>query len=222
MVRFLPMGQDTHAVVTADWASPSFQGSYLPGSSTITGADFSADWDISYLSRNIPLYWKNEAGDSSSRDFSNSFFGVNFFRAIDTYSLNTRAVKYAILFLIVPFLTLFLLEVFTKKRIHPVPYLLSGIANIIFYLLLLSLSEQMQFYLAYLIAALAVTALLTLYSRSLLPSWKKSWYMGFVVLVSYVLLYAVLNAESYALLIGSIGAFVVVALVMFLTRKLDW
>jgi inner membrane protein len=103
-----------------------------------------------------------------------------------------------------------------------VPYLLSGIANIIFYLLLLSLSEQMQFYLAYLIAACGVTVMMTLYSRTLLPSWNKSWYMGLVVLISYVLLYAVLNAESYALLIGSIGAFAVVALVMFITRKLDW
>ena len=80
----------------------------------------------------------------------------------------------------------------------------------------------MQFYLAYLIAALAVVVLLTLYSRSLLPSWNKSWYMGLVVLLSYVLLYAVLNAESYALLIGSVGTFVMVALVMFITRKLNW
>ena len=226
LVRFLPMGQDTNAAISADWASPSFQGSFLPGSSNVTNSGFDAVWDISYLSRDIPLYWKAE-GDSS-RDFSNSLFGVNFFRAVDTYSLNTRAVKYAILFLIVPFLTLFLLEIFTKKKIHPVPYLLSGIANVIFYLLLLSLSEQMPFYLAYLIAALAVIALLTFYSRSLLPSppdapfWKKSWYMGLVLTISYILLYAVLNAESYALLIGSIGAFTVVALVMFLTRRLNW
>jgi inner membrane protein len=149
-------------------------------------------------------------------------FGVNFFRAINAYALNTRAVKYAILFLIVPFLTLFLLEMFAKIRIHPVPYLLSGIANIIFYLLLLSLSEQMSFWLAYTLAAVGVSAMITLYSRSLLPSWNKSWYMGLVVAISYVLLYSVLNAESYALLIGSIGAFTVVGLVMFVTRKLDW
>ena len=220
LVRFLPMGQDTRATITADWASPSFQGSFLPGSSDVTDTGFNAVWDISYLSRDIPLYWKMGSGENS--DFSDSLFGFNFFRAVDTYSLNTRAVKYAILFLIVPFLTLFLLEVFTKKRIHPVPYLLSGIANVIFYLLLLSLSEQMPFYLAYLAAALAVIVLLTLYSRSLLPSWNKSWYMGLVVTISYILLYAVLNAESYALLIGSVGAFTVVALVMFLTRKLNW
>jgi len=222
LVRFLPVGQDTHVEVGTDWASPSFQGSFLPGSSNITDSGFDAAWDISYLSRDIPLFWKAEAGESGRRDYSGSLFGVNFFRAIDTYSLNTRAVKYAILFVIVPFLTLFLLEVFAGKRIHPVPYLLSGIANVIFYLLLLSLSEQMQFYLAYLIAAVAVVVLLTLYSRSLLPSWNKSWYMGLVVLISYVLLYAVLNAESYALLIGSVGAFAVVALVMFITRKLNW
>jgi len=220
-VRILPMGQDTRAEVSADWASPSFQGSFLPGSSTITDSGFDASWNISYLSRDIPLFWKIE-GENGRRDYSDSLFGVNFFRAIDTYSLNTRAVKYAILFLIVPFLTLFLLEVFTKKKIHPVPYLLSGIANVIFYLLLLSLSEQMQFFLAYLIAAVAVVILLTLYSRALLPSWRKSWYMGLVGTISYILLYAVLNAESYALLIGSIGAFVIVALVMFLTRRLNW
>jgi inner membrane protein len=219
LVRFLPVGQDTHVAVATDWASPSFQGSFLPGASTITDSGFDAVWDISYLSRDIPLFWRSGDGPN---EYTDSLFGVNFFRAIDTYSLNTRAVKYAILFLVVPFLTLFLLEVFTKKRIHPVPYLLSGIANIIFYLLLLSLSEQMQFYLAYLLAALGVTVMMTLYSRALLPSWNRSWYMGLVITISYVLLYAVLNAESYALLIGSIGAFLVVALVMYITRKLEW
>jgi inner membrane protein len=218
-MRFLPMGQDTHAAVSADWPSPSFQGAYLPGESSISETDFSASWDINYLSRDIPLFLKNYG---EGQTYSGSLFGVDFFRAVDTYALNTRAVKYAVLFLIVPFLTLFLLELFTKKRIHPVPYLLSGIGNAVFYLLLLSLSEQLPFYTAYLIAALAVSVMMTLYSRSLLPSWSKSWYMGLTVSISYVLLYAVLNAESYALLIGSVGTFVVLALVMFLTRKLDW
>jgi inner membrane protein len=218
-LRFLPIGQDTHAAVSADWGAPSFQGAYLPGESTISNTDFSAVWDINYLSRSIPLFWKDYGEEQT---YSVSLFGVDFFRAVDTYALNTRAVKYAILFLIVPFLTLFLLEVFTKKRIHPVPYLLSGIGNAVFYLLLLSLSEQIPFYTAYLIAALAVSAMMTLYSRSLLPSWNKSWYMGLTVGISYILLYAVLNAQSYALLIGSVGTFVVLALIMFLTRKLDW
>jgi inner membrane protein len=219
LIRVLPMAQDTHAGIASDWPSSSFQSAFLPNESTIGETGFSASWDISYLSRDIPLFLKKYDDDHG---YEESLFGVDFFRRIDTYSLNTRAVKYAVLFLIVPFLTLFLLEIFTKKRIHPVPYLLSGIGNAVFYLLLLSLSEQIPFYAAYLTAALAVTILLTLYSRSLLSSWNKSWYMGVVVTISYILLYAVLNAESYALLIGSIGTFFVIALVMFLTRKLEW
>jgi inner membrane protein len=220
LIRVLPIAQDTHVRIASDWPSPSFQGAFLPNESTIGEDGFSASWDISYLSRDIPLFLANYNQDEYG--YEESLFGVNFFRSIDTYSLNTRAVKYAVLFLIVPFLTLFLLEIFARRRIHPVPYLLSGIGNAVFYLLLLSLSEQIPFYAAYLIAALAVTIMLTLYSRSLLPSWNKSWYMGLVVTLSYVLLYAVLNAESYALLIGSTGTFLVVALVMFLTRKLEW
>jgi inner membrane protein len=217
-LRILPIGKDTHVEIASDWGSPSFQGAFLPGFSSITDSHFTAVWDVSYLSRNIPLFWQNEIAES----VSNLFFGVDFYRQIDTYSLNIRAVKYAIIFLVVPFLTLFLLEVFIKTKIHPVPYLLSGIGNIIFYLLLLSLSEQIPFFAAYLIAAAAVTVMLTLYSRTLVTSWSRSSYMGFTVTVSYVLFYAVLNAESYALLIGSVGAFVIVALVMFLTRKLSW
>ena len=221
MVRFLPIGQQTHVAVGSDWVSPSFQGSFLPISSEITANGFDAVWDISYLSRDIPLFWRNEAG-IHQRNFSGSLFGVNFFRVIDTYSLNTRATRYALLFLVVPFLALFLLEVHTKKQIHIVQYLLSGIANVIFYLLLLSLSEQMYFHLAYLIAAFAVAILLTLYSRSLLTSWRKSIYFALAISVSYIMLYIILNTEFLALLIGSIFAFILVALVMFLTRNMDW
>ncbi|MDR0784816.1 MAG: cell envelope integrity protein CreD [Treponema sp.] len=221
LARFLPVGQDTHISIEADWDAPSFQGAFLPNISNITDKGFSAEWDVSYLSRDVPLFWKTSNGFLAG-DYSASLFGVNFFRSIDTYALNARAVKYAILFLMVPFLTLFLLEIFTKKRIHPAPYLFCGVGNAIFYLLLLSLSEQTPFYIAYLLSAVVVTAMMTLYSRSLLPSWDKSWYMGLTVSLSYILLYAVLNAESYALLIGSVGSFAVVALVMFLTRKLNW
>jgi inner membrane protein len=220
LIRVLPVAQDTHVTIVSDWSSPSFQGAFLPTGSRIGDDGFSASWDIGYLSRDIPFFLKKY--DTNDYGYDESLFGVDFFRSVDTYSLNTRAVKYAVLFLIVPFLTLFLLEIFTKKRIHPVPYLLSGIGNVVFYLLLLSLSEQIPFYAAYLTAALAVTILLTLYSRSLLPSWSRSWYMGLVVTLSYILLYAVLNAESYALLIGSAGTFLVIALVMFLTRRLEW
>ncbi|MDR0730682.1 MAG: cell envelope integrity protein CreD, partial [Treponema sp.] len=138
LIRVLPLGQDTHVTIVSDWPSPSFQGAFLPAGSRIGDEGFSASWDINYLSRDIPLFLKKY--DTNDYYYDESLFGVDFFRSIDTYSLNTRAVKYAVLFLIVPFMTLFLLEIFTKKRIHPVPYLLSGIGNAVFYLLLLSLS----------------------------------------------------------------------------------
>lgn len=218
-VKFLPLGQDTQVIISADWNSPSFQGAFLPISRSITDQSFTAQWNISYLSRNIPLFWRETTGRGN---YSASLFGVDFFRQIDTYSLNTRAVKYGILFLIVPFLALFLMEIFAKRRIHPVPYMLSGIGNILFYLLLLSFSEQIPFFRAYFLSATSVAVMMTLYSRALIGSWSKSWYMGLVMALSYILLYAVLNAESYALLIGSIGAFIVTALIMYLTRKLDW
>ena len=221
-VQFLPLGQDTQVIISADWDSPSFQGAFLPVSRNITDKSFTAQWNISYLSRNIPLFWKDTAGNRTTNRLSSSLFGVDLFRQIDTYALNTRAVKYGVLFLIIPFLALFLMEIFAKRRIHPVPYLLSGIGNIIFYLLLLSFSEQMPFFPAYSISAFSVAVMMTLYSRALLGTWRKSWYMGLVMSLSYVLLYAVLNAESYALLIGSIGAFAVTALIMYLTRKLEW
>jgi len=219
--RFLPVGQQTRVEISSDWPSPSFQGAFLPGNSEISAGGFGAEWDISYLSRDIPLFLVR-GGGAPFRDYSAALFGVNFFRAIDAYSLNARATRYAVIFLVIPFLALFMLEARSKKRIHPAQYLLSGIANVVFYLLLLSLSEHMRFHFAYLLAALSVAALLTLYSRSLLQSWKESAWMALSVAFSYILLYAILNAESLALLIGSIYAFALVALVMFFTRKMDW
>jgi inner membrane protein len=217
--RFLPVAQTTRMKMESDWTSPSFQGAFLPETQTVSSKGFNAEWTVNYLSRDIPLVW--ELGRTRIRPQA-SLFGVDFFTAVDTYSLNTRAVKYAVLFLLVPFLTLFLLEVWARRRVHPVSYLLVGIGNVVFYLLLLSLSEQMAFWLAYVVAGVAVTAMLTLYARSLLGAWSRSWSMGVAALLSYVLLYAVLNAASYALLIGSVCAFAVTAFVMYATRQFDW
>ncbi|MCL2025844.1 MAG: cell envelope integrity protein CreD [Leptospirales bacterium] len=218
-VRITPVGQDTHFSVSADWPSPSFQGSFLPVRSNITETSFDAQWDVNYLSRDIPLF-KKDMGEIIRNE---SNFGVDFFKAINIYSLNMRAVKYGILFIVIPFLMIFLLEIFTKQTIHFIPYMLCGVGNLVFYLLLLSLSEQMPFFAAYFIASLAVTAMITLYSGSILAL-KKSLYIAVasVMAVSYIVLYGILNAESYALLIGSVTIFAVIALIMYLTRGLDW
>jgi inner membrane protein len=223
-MRMLPIGETTQAYVEADWPAPSFQGGFLPSTQTLSENGFSAEWEISYLSRSIPLYWlTDERGDYDGRmNWRSELFGMDFFKPLDHYALNTRAVKYAILFLIIPFLTLFFLEVFSQKSIHPAQYLLSGLANVIFYLLLLSISEHLSFSLAYLITAAALTCMMSLYARSLLETWARSAYMGLVMALLYLIMYLTLNAEDWALLIGSITAFIITGVVMFLTRRLDW
>jgi len=223
-IRLIPIGETTQVRIQTNWPSPSFQGGFLPASYTLTESGFDAEWEISYLSRSIPLYWLTAERDEheSKSNWKNEFFGVDFFKPLDHYALNTRAVKYAILFLIIPFLTLFFLEVFSQKSIHPAQYLLSGFANVIFYLLLLSISEHLSFSVAYLIAAAALTCMMSLYARSLLETWTRSAYMGLVMALLYLIMYLTLNAEDWALLIGSIAAFVITGVVMFLTRKLDW
>jgi inner membrane protein len=223
-LRALPIGEVTRTRVKSDWPAPSFQGGSLPINYTLSENGFDAEWEISYLSRSIPLFWiTSEKDEYETRMYvQNELFGVDFFKPLGHYALNERAVKYAVLFLIIPFLTLFFLEIFSRKSIHPAQYLISGLANIIFYLLLLSISEHLSFSISYLIAAVALTAMMSLYARSLLESWTGSAYMGLVMAVLYLILYLTLNAEDWALLIGSIVAFLICALVMFITRKLDW
>jgi inner membrane protein len=196
----------------------------LPVTYTLSESGFDAEWEISYLSRSIPLFWvTGEKGEYDGKmNMQGELFGVDFFKPLDHYALNERAVKYAVLFLIIPFLTLFFLEIFSRKSIHPAQYLISGLANVIFYLLLLSISEHLGFSFAYLIASAALTAMMALYARSLLESWRGSAYMGLVMALLYLILYLTLNAEDWALLIGSIVAFLICAVVMFITRKLDW
>jgi len=219
-VRVLPLGESSRVTMAADWPAPSYQGEHLPGSQTLNETGFTATWDISYLSRGIPLYWQ-DYGTMNDR-LSAAFFGVDFFETLDRYTLNDRATKYAILFIIVPFMTLFMLELFAKREIHPIQYLLAGIANMVFYLLLLSLSEHIPFGLAYLASALAVGLMVFLYSWSMFKGMKKAWYMGPVMGVSYLYLFITLQSEDWALLIGAVGAFAVTGLVMFVTRNINW
>jgi inner membrane protein len=215
-LQMSPIGKETKVIMQSDWASPSFQGYYLPTNRTIEANGFDAQWQISHLSRNIPSHWFN----NNRVDISSSLFGVNFFKS-DTYSLSTRAVKYALLFIIVPFLTLFLAEILLRRSIHPAQYILAGIGNVIFYLLLLSISELIAFHLAYLISATAVGTMMTLYSRSLFGAWSKTPFMAAAMFLCYIFLYFALQSD-WALLIGSIGAFIVTGVIMFLTRKLNW
>ncbi|MBU0927452.1 MAG: cell envelope integrity protein CreD [Spirochaetes bacterium] len=219
-IRVLPLGESARVSIRADWPSPSYRGDYLPGNQSLDERGFEAAWDVSYLSRGVPLYWTDSA--QSRERLSRAFLGVDFLEVLDRYALSERAVKYALLFIVVPFITLFMLELFTRREVHPVQYLLAGIANLVFYLLLLSLSEHVPFGAAYVSAAAAVTLMIFLYSRSLFGPSGKAWSMGLVMAVSYLYLYVTLRSEDWALLIGAVGAFAAVGLVMLVTRNVDW
>ncbi|MDR0568812.1 MAG: cell envelope integrity protein CreD [Spirochaetaceae bacterium] len=216
-LKMTPLGEETAITVQADWTAPSFFGGYLPVSHRIEPSGFEAQWRISHLSRNIPLFWEGNGEFASA-----AMFGVNFYKPLDHYGLNTRAVKYSFLFIIIPFLSFFLFELFLRRSIHPVQYILAGIGNVIFYLLLISFSERIPFSAAYWTSASAATAMLTLYSASLLGGWKNTPYIAGIMLLCYTFLYCTLQSEDWALLIGSIGAFAVTGFVMFITRKVDW
>ncbi|MDR1058588.1 MAG: cell envelope integrity protein CreD [Treponema sp.] len=219
-LEMVPLGKNSFFDLETDWTSPSFQGVYLPVRQNIHEKGFDAHWEISHLSRNIPLLWTDRKDEGP--DFSSTLFGVNFFKPLDHYDLNTRAVKYGILFVIIPFLGLFLFEIITRREIHPAQYLLAGTGNVIFYLLLLSISEHLPFPAAYGISALSVTVMMGLYSVSLLGARNRGLLMGFILGVLFTFLYFTLQSEDWALLIGSAGAFAITAVVMFLTRKTDW
>ena len=220
-LRMVPLGGDTILSVKADWNAPSFRGAYLPIEKTIDENRFEARWRISHLSRNIPASWTRM--EAVNNELAGARFGVDFFKVLDHYGLNTRAVKYALLFLIVPFLGLFFIQTVSRRNtIHPVQYLLAGIGNMIFYLLLLAFSEHIIFPAAYWISALAVTLMMGLYSRSLLAAWNRSALMAGIMLSCYTFLYFTLQSEDWALLFGALGCFMITAVVMYCTRRLDW
>lgn len=219
-LAFLPVGDRTEVLLTSAWPSPSFVGAYLPENRDIDNKGFSAEWKVLHLGRSYPGAWRQ--GKVPQKRIANSAFGVNLFVPVNTYQKSTRAAKYAILFIGLTFLAYFMFEVFGELRLHPFQYLLVGFANCLFYLLLLSLSEHTGFGLAYVLSAAASTALVVGYSVSVLESRMRVMTMLALLAGLYTFLYVTLRAEQYAMLIGAVGLFVILAAIMYLTRRLDW
>jgi inner membrane protein len=219
-IAFLPLGDETTVRVKSPWRSPSFSGSYLPASRSIGSDGFQAEWKVISMARAYPQRWRQ--GETEPGSLLSSGFGVDFMAPVDTYLKVTRALKYGILFLLLPFGTLFLLEVFSGRRLHPLHYLLVGLANCVFYLLLLSLSEHIPFDAAYAAASVASAALVTVYTLSIMKSWREGIAILPVLAAGYGFLALVLRSEDFALLVGALGLFLILAAVMMLTRKVDW
>jgi inner membrane protein len=219
-LSFLPLGDETAVALRSPWPSPSFNGSYLPASRTVDATGFQAEWKVISMARPYPQRWRQ--GDLEPGTVDASGFGVDFMRPVDTYLKVERALKYGVLFLVLPFGTLFLLEVFSGRRLHPLHYLLVGLANCVFYLLLLSLSEHIPFDAAYAAASAASAGLVTVYVVSIMKSVRGGIAILPVLAAGYGFLALVLRSEDFALLVGALGLFLVLGAVMMLTRKVDW
>lgn len=219
-VSMLPLGSVTTVNLTSDWPHPSFQGAFLPVERDITDQGFQARWQVLELNRSYGQVWRE--GEVSEDVLSQSAFGVSLFQPVDIYQRGERAVKYAVLFIALTFLTFFAWEQVTRNRLHPLQYLLVGLALSMFYLLLIALSEHIAFALAYVAAAAALVLLIGSYLAGALRSTQRGVIAGAAMTLVYGLLYMLMLSEDYSLLLGSIILFVALAGVMLTTRRVDW
>lgn len=220
-LQLLPLARTTDVTMHAPWPDPSFIGAALPLERTVNAQGFSARWHMLDLNRKFGQSWHTSETrvDSAVHDAA---FGVALFQPVDVYQRNVRAGKYGLLFITMTFVAFFLFEVLKRLRVHPVQYLLVGAALTAFYVLLLALSEQIGFGFAYAVAAGAVVAIVGGYAMAVLGARRAGLLLGGALALVYAMLYVVLAAEEYALLIGAIVLVITVALLMYLTRRIDW
>ena len=223
-IFFVPFGVQNEATLKSNWPDPAFRGSFLPSDRSVRPDGFNATWRVSYYGRDYPQQWESRAGNERFNllAVTNSRFGANFLSILDAYRYVERSIKYGVLFLVLVFTTFFLFEVTARQKIHPFQYLMVGAALCLFYLLLLSISEFIGFGCAYMIAAVASTLLITWYCRFFLGGGVRTLMIGAGLAGVYTFLYITLRQQDYALLMGAIALFVVLAVVMYVTRKVDW
>jgi inner membrane protein len=214
-LSFIPIGQHTAVTVGGRWQSPSFIGSFSP-ESAVEKEQFSASWNILSFNREIPETWS----DNNAADLGSNSFGVNLIETVDHYQQNMRSAKYALMFIALTFIVFFFVEIFTKKPIQFFQYVLVGIALILFYSLLLSLSEQIGFGWAYLAASAATILMTTIYFYSLIQQKSVTFILAGIMLILYAFLYIILQVEDFALLFGSIFLFVILGVIMFVSNKI--
>ena len=247
-IYFTPLGKTTKVNLKANWNTPSFDGNYLPEKREITEKDFSAQWQVLNLNRNYPQVLVNYQ-NASVKDIQNSNFGVNLKMPVEQYQQSMRSTKYAILIILLTFTVIFFTEIMEKTRIHALQYLLVGLALCLFYSLLLSMSEHIGFSMAYLLVGLAlclfyslllsmsehigfnmaylVASVLTItlvggYMLGIIKRKKTAFIMVGLLSVLYIYVFILIQLETFALLAGSLGLFVILAMVMYFSKKIDW
>jgi inner membrane protein len=214
---FSPVGKTTKVNINSNWKSPSFDGAFLPNVHNVDDKGFNASWQVSNLNRNFPQSWVGANTNLHSADF-----GVKLFLPVDTYQQSTRAVKYSILIIGLTFLVFYFIELLQRYSVHPLQYILIGVALCVFYTLLIALAEQLNFSLAYLIAAVLTISLVAVYTASVLRSTRMAAGIGAVLSLLYGFIYVIIRSEDQALLMGSLGLFIILAIVMYFSRRIKW
>lgn len=210
---FSAMARENKVDLSSTWPDPSFTGVKLPDSREVGDTGFVANWK--YMNRSIPLVWNNTVHDPSE-----SSVGADLLIAVDSYNKTERSVKYALLCIVLTFASFFLIETIYRKPLHLVQYGLAGLALVLFYTLLLSISEYTGFNLAYLIASVATIGLVGWYVGGIMKSSRLALFTGFVLAVVYGYIFTIIQLQDYALLMGSIGLFVALAIIMYFSRRI--
>lgn len=218
-IHYLPLASNTTLTMKSDWSSPGFIGLPLPTQRDISDTGFSATWTLTEYNRSFKDTWE---GNEIQLAHQAESFGVDLVQMIGHYQKNMRSAKYALLIISLSFLVFFFFEMLKGNRIHPVQYIFVGLALSVFYTLLLSISEHIGFDLAYVIAAGSVVALVSWYSRFILKQGSSVVVLSLLLGGLYSYIYILLQMEEFALLVGSIGLFLVLAMTMYLSRNMDW
>lgn len=216
-LEFIPIGKETNVSMTSNWHSPSFFGEFLPENKVIEKEGFSAHWKVFQINRQFEQIFFERLPD-----LSRFAFGTAFIVPVDEYQKSERSAKYGFMVIGLTFLVFLLIQLVSKIYIHPFQYLMIGLALVMFYTLLISISEHSSFFKAYLIASVSVIGLIGLYSRAILNGFKFPLLIIGSLSALYGFIYVIIQLENYALLVGSIGLFVILGIIMFASRKIDW
>jgi len=222
-LHFLHLGKTTDVQVSGKWPTPSFDGRYLPDTRKVDDNGFKANWRMLYYNRPFPQQW---TGDNTllnnEKKQESASFGVKLRLPVDQYQKITRTSKYAILIILLTFISLFLTEVIRRQRVHVFNYVLIGAAMIIYYTLLLSFSEQVGYNIAYLIASASTIVLVSVFISSLMNNKKAAAMFAAILSVFYGFIFIIIQLEDFALLVGSLALFAIVAALMYFSRKINW
>ena len=214
---FVPVGKTTNVKLSGQWSNPSFDGEFLPAVRVISEEGFSATWKVLHFNRPFAQQWTD-----NNQELSGADFGVKMLIPVDQYQKSIRTSKYGVLVILLTFIALFLIEITQKMRIHPFQYILIGAALIIYYTLLLSFSEHIGYNLAYVVSSIATVILIGMYSTTFLPNKGLTVLFSLLLIIFYSFIFIIILQQDFSFLLGSLGLFVIVSLLMYFSRRISW